>query len=79
MRPYPGPRTLDLVLLLSGDARIATARLKVPHPRMAERAFVLVPLAEVAPDLVIPGTGRSVRDWVRLGRAKKVRRWNPVL
>jgi 2-amino-4-hydroxy-6-hydroxymethyldihydropteridine diphosphokinase len=49
-RPYRNaPRTLDLDLLLYGDARIASARLDVPHPRMWERAFVLLPLAEIAP------------------------------
>jgi len=52
-RPYRhAPRTLDLDLLLFGSGRIASARLAVPHPRMAERAFVLVPLAEIAPQLV---------------------------
>jgi 2-amino-4-hydroxy-6-hydroxymethyldihydropteridine diphosphokinase len=59
-RPYRNaPRTLDLDLLLYGDEVIADApALFVPHPRMHERAFVLAPLAEVAPDLVIPGRGR---------------------
>jgi 2-amino-4-hydroxy-6-hydroxymethyldihydropteridine diphosphokinase len=57
-RPFPGaPRTLDLDLLLYGDARIATPRLTVPHPRMHERAFVLRPLAEIAPATTIPGRG----------------------
>ena len=52
-RPYRNaPRTLDLDLLLYGSARIESAELTVPHPRMGERAFVLVPLAEVAPSLV---------------------------
>lgn len=52
-RSYPdAPRTLDLDLLLYGDAHIDSARLSVPHPRMAQRAFVLVPLAEIAPGLV---------------------------
>lgn len=52
-RPYRNaPRTLDLDLLLYGDARIDSPRLTVPHPRMLERAFVLVPLAEVAPQRV---------------------------
>jgi 2-amino-4-hydroxy-6-hydroxymethyldihydropteridine diphosphokinase len=52
-RTYPdAPRTLDLDLLLYGDARMDSARLSVPHPRMAQRAFVLVPLAEIAPQLV---------------------------
>jgi 2-amino-4-hydroxy-6-hydroxymethyldihydropteridine diphosphokinase len=52
-RPYRNaPRTLDLDLLLFGSARIDSADLQVPHPRMHERAFVLVPLAEIAPGLV---------------------------
>lgn len=52
-RPYRNaPRTLDLDLLLYGSARIDSPTLTVPHPRMGERAFVLVPLAEVAPTLV---------------------------
>jgi 2-amino-4-hydroxy-6-hydroxymethyldihydropteridine diphosphokinase len=53
------PRTLDLDLLLFGDERIQDADLLVPHPRMHERAFVLVPLLEIAPDAVIPGVGRA--------------------
>jgi 2-amino-4-hydroxy-6-hydroxymethyldihydropteridine diphosphokinase len=58
-RPYRNaPRTLDLDLLLYGDQVIDDApTLTVPHPRMHERAFVLAPLAEVAPGLVIPGRG----------------------
>ena len=46
-----GPRTIDIDLLLYGAHRIQTADLEVPHPRMGERAFVLVPLLEIAPDL----------------------------
>jgi 2-amino-4-hydroxy-6-hydroxymethyldihydropteridine diphosphokinase len=53
-----GPRTLDLDLLLYGRRRIDLPGLTVPHPRMHQRAFVLVPLAEIAPDLDIPGAGR---------------------
>lgn len=53
-----GPRTLDLDLLVYGDAVINTSRLTVPHPELAQRAFVLVPLAEVAGGLVVPGLGR---------------------
>ncbi|MGL4746453.1 MAG: 2-amino-4-hydroxy-6-hydroxymethyldihydropteridine diphosphokinase, partial [Shewanella sp.] len=49
-----GPRTLDLDLLLYGDAIIDDPRLKVPHYGMKERSFVLVPLAAIAPDLVLP-------------------------
>lgn len=58
-----GPRPLDLDLLVFGDAIIAEPDLEVPHPRMTQRRFVLEPLAEIAPDLVVPGTGRTVRSW----------------
>ena len=51
------PRTLDLDLLLYGARRIDSPRLIVPHPRLHERAFVLLPLAEIAPDLDVPGHG----------------------
>lgn len=51
------PRTLDMDLLLFGDAQLALPQLQIPHPRMGERAFVLVPLAEISPDLQIPGLG----------------------
>jgi 2-amino-4-hydroxy-6-hydroxymethyldihydropteridine diphosphokinase len=56
--PAQGPRTLDLDLLLYGDAEIDEPGLRVPHPRLHERAFVLKPLAEVAPGLEVPGRGR---------------------
>jgi 2-amino-4-hydroxy-6-hydroxymethyldihydropteridine diphosphokinase len=56
-----GPRTLDLDLLLHGDAVRSDPDLTLPHPGAHERDFVLVPLAEIAPDLVIPGRG-AVRD-----------------
>ena len=52
-----GPRTLDLDLLLYSEARIDTQRLNVPHPGIAARDFVLVPLVELCPALVIPGLG----------------------
>lgn len=58
------PRTLDLDVLLYGDRQIAENGLTVPHPRMHERAFVLVPLAEIAPDCVVPGRG-TVRELLR--------------
>ena len=52
-RPYPdAPRTLDVDILLYGSARMDSAQLVIPHPRMAQRAFVLVPLAEISPGLV---------------------------
>ncbi len=54
-RPYRNaPRTLDLDLLMYGDARITSASLEVPHPRMWDRAFVVMPLAEIAPWIVGP-------------------------
>jgi 2-amino-4-hydroxy-6-hydroxymethyldihydropteridine diphosphokinase len=52
-----GPRTLDLDLLLYGDLAIDEPGLTVPHPRLHERRFVLEPLAELDPGLVIPGRG----------------------
>lgn len=55
--PRFGPRVVDLDLLLYGDAVIDLPRLTVPHPRMIERRFVLEPLAEIAPDIVVPGQG----------------------
>ncbi len=57
-RPYRNaPRSLDLDLLLYGDRMIDLPQLRVPHPRMQERGFVLKPLADIAPDLVVPGLG----------------------
>lgn len=56
-----GPRTLDLDLLLYGDAVIDLPRLKVPHPGIADRVFVVEPLAEIAPELIIPGHGPLAR------------------
>ena len=52
-----GPRTLDLDLLLYGTQILKLAHLQIPHPGICERAFVLLPLAEIAPELVIPGVG----------------------
>ena len=55
------PRTLDLDIALYGEHIVQEPGLSIPHPRMHERAFVMVPLAEIAPDAVVPGHGR-VRD-----------------
>ena len=55
-----GPRTLDLDILFLDDLRIREPDLEVPHPRLAERAFVLVPLSEIAPQMMDARTGKSV-------------------
>ncbi|MEB3292958.1 MAG: 2-amino-4-hydroxy-6-hydroxymethyldihydropteridine diphosphokinase [Synechococcales bacterium] len=57
-----GARTLDLDLLLFNDQMLLSPRLEIPHPRMAERAFVLVPLAEIAPDWQDPRSGQSIQQ-----------------
>ena len=62
-RPHPGAaRTLDLDLILYGDAVIDEPGLVVPHPRFRERRFVLEPLAEIAPEWVDPVTGRTIGE-----------------
>ncbi|NYZ63803.1 2-amino-4-hydroxy-6-hydroxymethyldihydropteridine diphosphokinase [Luteimonas deserti] len=61
-----GPRTLDLDLLLYGDARIELPQLTVPHPHLHVRAFALVPLLELDPDAVIPGVGRAADALARV-------------
>lgn len=60
-----GPRTLDLDILLYDDFVIGGATLEIPHPRLAERAFVLVPLNEIAPAVADPRTGRSVSELLK--------------
>ena len=57
-----GPRTIDIDILFYGAAVVETTRLQIPHPRIAERRFVLEPLGELAPDLRHPVTQRSVRQ-----------------
>ena len=57
-----GPRIIDLDILLYGNRVIHHQRLQVPHPRMLERAFVMLPLAELSPGLVIPGIDRPVEE-----------------
>ena len=62
VREFPNaPRTLDLDIVAYGDRTVDEPGLAIPHPRMHQRAFVMVPLAEIAPDAVIPGRG-TVRD-----------------
>jgi 2-amino-4-hydroxy-6-hydroxymethyldihydropteridine diphosphokinase len=71
-RPYRhAPRTLDLDLLLYGDVRLDTPRLTLPHPRLGERAFVLCPLLEIAPELAHLATGEG---WL----AQRLERLGPL-
>lgn len=69
-----GPRTLDIDILLYGRAVVRTAKLEIPHPRMAERRFVLAPLAELAPDLRHPVTHQSIRAMLDAAPAVAVRK-----
>lgn len=62
VRGRNAPRPLDMDLLYAEDRVMATERLILPHPRMMERVFVLQPLAEICPERVIPGTGRTVAE-----------------
>ena len=70
-----GPRTLDIDILFYAAAVMETARLSIPHPRIAERRFVLAPLAELAPDLRHPVTHRSVKQLLESAPAAVVRVW----
>lgn len=58
--PHGAPRPIDLDLLIVGELTLDTPALTLPHPRMHQRAFVLVPLADLAPALAVPGTGKTV-------------------
>jgi len=70
-----GPRAIDLDLLLYADAVVDRPELRVPHPGLAERAFVLVPLAEIAPDALHPALRLPVRDLLARVSVAGVRRW----
>ena len=63
------PRTLDLDLLMYADCVMSEEGLTLPHPRLHERAFVLEPLAEIAPDAIVPGQGRVADLLVRVDRS----------
>lgn len=62
-----GPRNIDIDILLYGNTTFASPELVIPHPRMLERAFVMIPLAEIAPFVIVPGTsqpaGEIARSW----------------
>ncbi len=71
-----GPRTIDIDILFYDNAAIETAELQIPHPRLAERRFVLEPLAELAPQLQHPITGRTVVEMLSALAGQQVRLWN---
>ena len=71
-----GPRTIDIDILLYGTAVVRTPRLEIPHPRMHERRFVLVPLADLAPDLRHPVSRKTVRQMLNEAPSGVVRRFS---
>jgi len=68
-----GPRTVDIDILFYGRAVVRSKRLEIPHPRMAERRFVLAPLADLAAELRHPATGRMVREMLEAAPEAAVR------
>jgi 2-amino-4-hydroxy-6-hydroxymethyldihydropteridine diphosphokinase len=74
-----GPRSIDIDILLYGNFAIHTSQLEVPHPRMGQRRFVLEPLAELAPDLRHPVTGRTMREMLAETQDQTVRSTGVIL
>ena len=78
--PRYGPRLMDIDILLYGDLTVDLPDLQIPHARMSERAFVLVPLAELVPALVYPMPGLTVAERLRQVEGKEgVKLWGPPL
>jgi len=76
-RPFPNaPRILDLDLLDYDGIQLDTELLKLPHPRMHERGFVILPLAEIVPDFMLP-QGKTVVEWTAKHKHDDVRKLNP--
>lgn len=71
-----GPRTIDIDILFHGDTVVDEPGLTIPHPRLTERAFVLVPLAEIAPERIVGG--RTVREWAEGTDRSGVERLDPA-
>jgi 2-amino-4-hydroxy-6-hydroxymethyldihydropteridine diphosphokinase len=76
--PVGGPRPIDLDILLYEDRVHESEDLVIPHPRLAERAFVLVPLAEIAPEALHPATGKTIGELARAVPADGVRQVKPA-
>jgi 2-amino-4-hydroxy-6-hydroxymethyldihydropteridine diphosphokinase len=74
-----GPRNIDIDILLYGRSVIATAELQTPHPRIAQRRFVLEPLSEIAPELRHPVSGKTAREMLNASEPQGVRRLNVIV
>jgi 2-amino-4-hydroxy-6-hydroxymethyldihydropteridine diphosphokinase len=77
--PRHGPRPIDVDLLLLGDEPHSSPGLELPHPETARRRFVLMPLLELDPELVLPGAARAADALASLGPGQRVRRAGPPL
>ena len=72
-----GPRTIDLDVLVFGEEHIAEENLQVPHPRMHERAFVLMPMADIAPDMLLHG--KTISHWLKRIDAGEIQKTDKAL
>lgn len=77
--PSGAPRTIDIDILLYGDEVVETPELTIPHPRMGRRAFVLVPLTEIAPDVVHPASGKTAKEMLKAAKeVQGVFKWEGI-
>jgi len=74
-----GPRLIDLDILFYDDLVIATPDLTIPHPHILERAFVLIPLAEIAPDFSHPDSGKTIQQLKSLVDASSIKLFQPAI